>query len=148
MCFCNSRCLLEPFAPASRASSAQSPFWMNFDCHVGFMMGLTHKRELRMLRYWDCYLKHRTNRPPSLCRWPHQLYCSVKCSLRGCHHLQLPGRKMSASLVRSDSLSCLSFLFKTLFKNLNFVNYFVLGIFVFFFSDQLGCNFFSPHFKF
>lgn len=52
---------------------------------------------------------------------------------------------MSASLVRSDSLSCLSFLFKTLFKNLNFVNYFVLGIFVFFFfQTNWDVTFFPP----
>lgn len=43
---------LERFAPASCASPAQWVFRMIFDCHVGFMMEQTPKRELRMSRDW------------------------------------------------------------------------------------------------
>lgn len=40
-------------------------------------------------------------------------------------------REENVNLVSSDSLSCLSFLFKIFKKNLNFVNYFPLGSFLF-----------------
>lgn len=49
-------------------------------------------------------------------------------------------REENVNLVSSDSLSCLSFLFKIFKKNLNFVNYFPLGSFLFC-SDELGWNF-------
>lgn len=62
---------LEHFAHGSCASQALGAFWMIFDCHVGFMMELTHKRELRMFRDWAVIWSSRTDKSRGLCRRPH-----------------------------------------------------------------------------